>query len=59
MKKYKITVTRVSYSDANFIVDADNLEQAKGMAIQEAYDYSYKSEDDSDYQIYDYQQIND
>jgi len=50
MKNYNITVTRISYSCADFKVKAKNIEKAKMMAIEMAGNYVF-DEHEADYKI--------
>lgn len=47
--KYKVLVTRTSYSSIEFEVEADNAAQAKDKALDEAYNTSF-SEGGADYE---------
>jgi hypothetical protein len=48
--KYEVEVTRISYSTLTFTVDAANEEEAKDLAMDEAYNTGF-DEDTADYQI--------
>ena len=48
--KYEVEVTRISYSTVTFTVDAANEEEAKDLAMDEAYNTGF-DEDTADYQI--------
>lgn len=48
--KYEVEVTRISYSTVTFTVDAANEEEAKDLAMDEAYNTSF-DEDTAEYEI--------
>ena len=50
MAKYKIEITRISYSTETFEVEAMNKQQAINEAMDEAYG-TYFDEDDAEYKI--------
>ena len=47
--KFRVSVTRIGYSQNTIEVEAENEEQAKDIAIDEAGNYSF-SEYDADYE---------
>ena len=48
--KYEVEVTRISYSTVTFTVDAADEEEAKDLAMDEAYNTGF-DEDTADYEI--------
>lgn len=48
--KYEVEVTRISYSTVTFTVDAASKEEAKELAMNEAYNTGF-DEDTADYEI--------
>lgn len=50
MPNYKITILRTEYADAVFEVTAENLEEAKELAMSEAYNTDW-SRGNADYEI--------
>ncbi len=48
--KYEVEVTRISYATESFLIEADNEEQAKDLALDEAYNTSF-DEDSAEYEI--------
>lgn len=48
--KYDVDIARIGYSFATIQVEAENEEQAKELALEEAGDYEF-SEKDADYEI--------
>ena len=48
--KYDVEVTRISYSTVTFTVDAASEEEAKELAMDEAYNTSF-DEDTAEYEI--------
>lgn len=50
MKKFTVTVTRISYSSKEIEVEAENEDDAKEKALDEAGDHEF-SEKDADYKV--------
>ena len=50
MAKFSIPVCRISYATKNIVVEADTLEQAKELALEEAPNHEF-TEDDADYEL--------
>ena len=48
--KYDVEITRISYSTITFIVEASSEEEAKDLAMDEAYNTSF-DEDTAEYEI--------
>jgi len=48
--KYDVEITRISYSTITFTVDAENEEEAKDLAMDEAYNTGF-GEDTAEYEI--------
>lgn len=48
--KYEVEITRISYSTVTFTVDAASKEEAKELAMDEAYNTGF-DEDTAEYEI--------
>ena len=48
--KYDVEITRISYATESFLIEADNEEQAKELALDEAYNTSF-DEDTAEYEV--------
>lgn len=48
--KYEVEITRISYSTVTFTVDAADKEEAKDLAMDEAYNTGF-DEDTAEYEI--------
>ena len=53
MPKFKITVCRISYAFNDVVIEADTIEEAKNIAIDESGDHEY-SEKHADYETQDW-----
>lgn len=53
MAKYRIEITRISYSTETFEVEAKSKQAAINEAMDEAYD-TYFDEDDAEYEVNSY-----
>lgn len=47
---YEVEVTRISYATESFLIEADNEERAKELALNEAYNTSF-DEDTAEYEV--------
>jgi hypothetical protein len=50
LKKYRVVVTRTSYSSRDFDITAHSIEEAKQVALDNAGDYEF-SEKDANYEV--------
>lgn len=51
MKTFEVVVTRIAYSTKTIEVEAENEEQAKEKALDEAGEYEFPTEHSSDYKV--------
>jgi len=58
MKKFVIDVTRTTYQGKKFIVEAETIEEAEAIALEQAPDEVFDYDSGADYEVFYSEQLN-
>jgi hypothetical protein len=58
MKKFRIDITRTAYQGRVFEIEAETIEEAEAIALEQALDEVFDEDFDADYDVYASTEIN-
>lgn len=58
MKKFMIDITRTEYQGRRFYIEAETIEEAEALALEQAPDEIFDTDTDADYEVFNSEEIN-
>jgi hypothetical protein len=58
MKKFRIDITKTEYQGRVFYIEAETIEEAEALALEQAPDEIFDTDADADYEVFYSEEIN-